>query len=302
MTPLWTLATAALAAAGSGGHGGSEANEQRTPLFIADVPAAVLASREGSAARARIEQAVRRAEADAQARRDRLLARRGGLSDAEFEAARAALNERVAAEERRLAALEAKLAGPIGERADGVLARLEAAVGAKISDVNPRRIAGLSAACDLTNELVRALDAPGASVDVKQDRKKACTPDLVARVDLARAVQGTPPAADIIEARDAYRARMAGQLAKLGASASDALRAQAIQREVAVRDDAARTALEDVVLRALTALAARYPSTVWWAASASPPEGAPVCDGTAWVRRALGATDSTRGDCRLNPP
>ena len=268
-----------------------------SPLFTADLQSAVLQTEAGRSAREKLERAVERASNDAAARRDRLLARRSELEPAAFEAERQRLNRRIEATEARLAAREQTLLEPILARLDALVANVEASTGGRVVDVGPRRVAGQPAACDLTDALVASFGE--GDVAIPDAAAKRCTPRAVARVDAGRAVQGTPTAREIVAARDADRRRLGAALEALGEDAAALERGRRLRAQVEARDEAARSALESAVHRAMQTLVRRYPGTVWLAmdpARLVDVDG--VCDGTPHVRRLLGGAAAEVG-CAL---
>jgi Skp family chaperone for outer membrane proteins len=271
-----------------------------SPLLTVDLQAAVLATRDGDRARRSLERAVAAAEADARRRRDRLLARRGELDEAAFEAERRALNARVDARESELARLEAELLDPILDALDGMLADVGRRAKAPVLDVPSGRIAGQPAACDLTKALATAHDEETAIAV-----PRGCVPALVVGVDLGRAVERTEAARRILEARDADRRRLAAALAAVPAGPEGAARVEALQAQMDARDDLAREALAAAAQRAMTRQAASHPRTVWLAVEPDRLRAAgSVCDGTALVRAALGPIGSSGrpSDCPLPAP
>lgn len=269
------------------------------PLFTVDLQAAVADTDAGRTAKDQLETAVARANDEATARRDRLLAQQPDLEPDAFEASRQALNRRVEASEARLAAREQALLAPILARFDALIREVEAATGGRVIDVAPRRVAGQPAACDLTEALARRFER--GRVAVGQAQRTRCTPTAVARVDAAEAIAGTPAARRIVAARDADRERLGAALAALRDAGGDLERARRLRAQIAARDEAAQDALERAVHGAMVTLAGRHPNTVWLAADAAVAAGLPnVCSGTPYVRRELGG-GMTEPGCRLGP-
>lgn len=265
------------------------------PVHTVDLQAAVLATADGRRARARLEEAVEEANERARARRDRLLARSPNLSPQAFESARRETNRQIEQDEARLRALEAKLLDPILDELESIVAKARARREAVILDIAPGRVAGSPKACDLTPWLVARYAGRPAPFP-----EAGCTPRMVVRVDPASAVRGTPAAREIVGARDAFRERKTRELAKLGSDPRDAARATEIRRQVELRDEAARDALDAALAGALTVVASRHPETVWLAVDAArAPEGA--CDGTSLVRAELGVPRPGASDCRFGP-